>query len=61
MEMYAEFVSGKAPLVTSQAGDLRNAMGMRADRHRAQQELGYHCRPLEESVRDAVDWFKANN
>jgi len=60
MEMYAEFVSGKAPLVTSQAARA-NAMGMRADCHRAQQELGYHCRPLEESVRDAVDWFKANN
>ena len=59
MEMYAEFVSGKAPLMTSQ-GARASAMGFGADCSRAKQELGYSCRPLEESIRDAIDWFKAN-
>jgi len=59
LEMYAEFVSGKAPLVTSQAAKA-SSLGLRADCSRAALELGYTCRPLEESIRDAVDWFREN-
>lgn len=59
LEMYAEFVSGKAPLVTSQAARA-SVLGLRADCSRAQQELGYSCRPLEDSIRDAVAWFREN-
>jgi len=59
MEMYAEFVSGQAPLMTSQ-GARASAMGFGADCSRAISELGYKCRPLEESIRDAIQWFKAN-
>jgi dihydroflavonol-4-reductase len=57
MEMYAEFVSGEAPVVTSQAARA-SAMGLRADCSRAQKELGYTCRPLEDSIRDAIAWFR---
>lgn len=60
MEMYAEFISGEAPLLTSQAARA-SAMGLRSDCSRAQLELGYSCRPLEESIRDAIQWFKENN
>ncbi len=60
MEMYAEFISGEAPLVTSQAARA-STRGMRSDCTREQKELGYMCRPLEESIRDAVQWFKENN
>jgi dihydroflavonol-4-reductase len=59
MEMYAEFVSRKAPLMTSQ-GARASAMGFGVDCSRAKAELGYHCRPLEESITDAIQWFKAN-
>lgn len=57
MEMYAEFISQQAPLITSQAARA-SAMGLRADCSRAQRELGYTCRPLEDSIRDAVAWFR---
>jgi hypothetical protein len=23
--------------------------------------LGYTCRPVEESIKDSIDWFKANS
>lgn len=59
MEMYAEFVSCKAPVITSQAARA-GALGLSADCSRAVKELGYQCRPLEESIRDAVQWFKEN-
>jgi dihydroflavonol-4-reductase len=58
--MYAEFVSGEAPVVTSQAARA-SALGLRADCSRAQKELGYHCRPLEESIRDAIGWFREHH
>jgi dihydroflavonol-4-reductase len=28
---------------------------------KAKRELGYHPRPVEEALKDAVDWFRANN
>ena len=28
--------------------------------NKARRELGYTTRPLEETIQDAVDWFKAN-
>ena len=60
MEMTAEFITRKAPIMTSQAAKA-SALGLSADISRAEKELGYTCRPLEESIRDAFDWFKTND
>lgn len=57
MEMYADFVSQEAPMMTSRAAKA-NTLGLRADCSRAILELGYTSRPFEESLRDAIDWFK---
>ena len=27
--------------------------------HKAEQELGYRARPVDEALKDAVDWFLA--
>jgi dihydroflavonol-4-reductase len=59
LEMYAEFISGESPLITSQAARA-SALGLKADCSRAQTELGYSCRPLKDSIRDAVMWFREN-
>jgi dihydroflavonol-4-reductase len=60
MEMYADFISGEAPLITSRAAKA-NVLGLRTDCSRAIMELGYTARPLEESIRDAMEWFKEND
>jgi dihydroflavonol-4-reductase len=59
MEMYADFISQEAPMITSRAAKA-NVLNMQVDVSRAVNELGYTCRPLEESVRDAVSWFRQN-
>jgi dihydroflavonol-4-reductase len=59
MEMYADFISGEAPMITSRAAKA-NVLGLKTDCSRAIMELGYTSRPLEESIRDALDWFKSN-
>ena len=59
MEMYADFISGTAPVLTSRAAKANN-LGLRTDCSRAILELGYTSRPFEESIRDAVAWYKEN-
>jgi dihydroflavonol-4-reductase len=59
MEMYADFISGEAPMITSRAAKA-NVLGLKTDCSRAIMELGYTSRPLEESIRDALDWFRSN-
>jgi dihydroflavonol-4-reductase len=60
LEMNAEFITRKAPVITSQSARA-SALGLSADISRAREELGYTCRPLEESIRDAFDWFVQND
>lgn len=60
MEAYADFISQKAPMMTSRAAKA-NIMGLKTDCSRAVRELGYTCRPVEESIKDAIEWFRANS
>lgn len=55
-ELWARFVSGREPLTT--------VTGVKMSRHRmfftsakAERELGYHPRPAQEALADAVVWF----
>lgn len=59
MEMYADFISQEAPMMTSRAAKA-NVLNLQVDSSRAVRELGYSARPIEESIRDAVQWFKEN-
>lgn len=59
MEMYADFISQEAPMITSRIAKV-NILNMQVDCSRAVNELGYTCRPIEESVKDAIQWFKEN-
>lgn len=59
MQLNSIFITRKAPLLTYEAV-VANQMGLAADCSRAVNELGYSCRPLRESIKDALDWFKAN-
>jgi dihydroflavonol-4-reductase len=60
MEIYADLISNKAPMMTSRAAKA-NIMGLKTDCSRAVRELGYTCRPIEESLNDAIEWFKQNS
>lgn len=59
LEMYATFISRKAPPLTSQAARAA-ALGFSLDCSRAMDELGYTCRPIEQSIQDAFEWFEEN-
>ena len=59
MEIYADFISHEAPMVTSRAAKA-NVLNMQVDSSRAVNELGYTCRPIENSIRDAINWFRQN-
>jgi dihydroflavonol-4-reductase len=52
-------VTGGRPLYTSESLHIltRSHPDIRGDK--AVRELGYHARPLEETVRDSWDWFRA--
>jgi dihydroflavonol-4-reductase len=60
MELWADHVSHKEPRATyrSMRYAQRNAFFSNA---KAKRELGLPSRPLEESVRRAVDWFRAEH
>jgi len=60
MEIGATFITHKAPPLTSQAARA-SALGFSLDCSRAIEELGYECRPIEESIKDAFDWFEKND
>ncbi len=60
MQLAAIWITRKAPLLTYEAV-VANQMGLAADCSRAVNELGYSCRPLEESIKDALAWFKSKN
>jgi dihydroflavonol-4-reductase len=59
MELWADLVSREEPRATyrSMRYAQRSAFFSNA---KAKRELGLPSRPLEESVRRAVDWFRAN-
>jgi dihydroflavonol-4-reductase len=49
-------LSGRPPRFTRHSLRLLS-LGVRVDGSRAREELGYACRPLEETLADTVDWF----
>lgn len=56
---YSSRLIGKRPIYTS--GSLKAVISNREIKHdRATAELGYNARPLEETIRDTVQWFKEN-
>jgi dihydroflavonol-4-reductase len=58
MELWADHVSHKEPLATYQS--LRYAQrNVFFSNAKAKRDLGFPTRPLEETVRRAVDWFRA--
>ncbi len=59
MQLYSILVSRKAPLMTYESAKATK-LGLMADCSRAVNELGYHCRPLSESLTDAMTWFQTN-
>ena len=60
MQLNSIFITRKAPLLTYEA--IRaNQMGLAAECSRAINELGYSCRPVKESIKDALDWFRQHS
>ena len=59
MQVYTNLVSRKAPIMTYESAKASD-LGLAADCSRAVKELGYQCRPLQVSLKDATEWFKEN-
>lgn len=53
-------ISGKQPLFTSESLDTLRDGARMVSCEKARRELGYVARPLEDSIRDAFNWFKTN-
>lgn len=49
------------PLYTRETLDAWTKSKIQFDSSRAQRELLYHCRGLEETIKDTIEWFKTNN
>ena len=58
-EAWARFTNGGEPLVTVDGVRLAKKQ-MFFTYERAERELGFNPRPVEEGFRDAVDWFRHN-
>lgn len=59
VEAWARLTDSSEPLLTVDGAKLaKKHMFFSCDR--AKRELGFHPRPVEEALRDAVDWFKHN-
>jgi dihydroflavonol-4-reductase len=54
--LWADRVARKAPLFTPQAVAIAR-LGLAADCSKAERELGFSPRPLDEALRDALVWF----
>ncbi|HEY8376125.1 MAG TPA: NAD-dependent epimerase/dehydratase family protein [Nannocystis sp.] len=59
LERIADRVTRREPLIT--AGSVAyTSQRLHFDNRKAREELGFHVRPLEETLRRAADWFRAN-
>jgi dihydroflavonol-4-reductase len=56
-EAWARLVGGSEPLITIDGVRLAKKR-MFFSVEKARRELGYHPRPVDEALRDAVDWFR---
>jgi dihydroflavonol-4-reductase len=57
-DVYERLTGRAAPLTTAATSGLRT--DWRVDSSKAVAELGATFRPLEETIRDEIDWFRAN-
>jgi dihydroflavonol-4-reductase len=53
-------ISGKQPLFTTESLDTLRDGARVVSSEKARRELGYAARPIEDSIRDAYNWFKTN-
>ncbi len=53
-------ISGKQPLYTSKSLDIINNVNKNISNEKATKELNFGSRPLEETLKDTVEWFKEN-
>ena len=56
-ELWARITNGPAPQATVD-GLRMAARKMYFDSERAERELGYACRPADEAIQDALNWFR---
>jgi dihydroflavonol-4-reductase len=59
--MFFSSVANKQPLYTYQSLDILVNSPVNISNAKARKELGYKPRPLEQTLRDAFDWYKKNN
>jgi dihydroflavonol-4-reductase len=56
--LFARLTGRRAVFTEEALGAVTHHRDVRRDK--AERELGYRARPLEETVRDAYDWFRAS-
>jgi dihydroflavonol-4-reductase len=54
-------VSGKPQLYTSESLEILKTSNRNISSLKAQRELGFNPRPMEETIRDTITWFEQNN
>jgi len=55
------FIHGKTPLYTSDSLKILNSSNKKINYQKAITELGHQPRPLENTLKDTINWFKQNN
>jgi dihydroflavonol-4-reductase len=55
------FVSGKPQLYSAESLEILKTSNRNISNLKAQRELGFRSRPIEETVRDTFAWFEQNN
>lgn len=53
-------ISGKDPIFTRQSLEIVQKGNKKISYQKAQKELGYSPRPLAETIKDTINWFKEN-
>jgi dihydroflavonol-4-reductase len=59
LKAYAH-IRGTDPLYTRESLEILKTSHHMISSEKAKKELGYHPRPLEETIRDTLDWFREN-
>lgn len=60
MWLYSK-LTGRPPVYTNVSLDLLNSNNRFVSSRKAQTELGFNPRPLEETINDTYNWYKENN
>jgi len=53
-------LSGQHPLYTAESLEILEQSNKNMSHQKAKKELGYHPRPIEETLADTFEWFKSN-